>query len=43
MLNSMLPLNYHMLIQFNQNIKILNNIEIEIKIQTFSMFQLHNK
>jgi hypothetical protein len=32
-----------MLIQFNQNIKILNNIEIEIKIQTFSMFQLHNK
>jgi hypothetical protein len=43
MLNSMLPLDYHMLIQFNQNIKILNNVKIEIKIQTLNMFQLHKK
>jgi hypothetical protein len=43
MLNSMLPLDYDMLIQFNQNIKFLNNVKIEIKIQTLNMFQLHNK
>jgi hypothetical protein len=39
----MLPLDFHMLIQFNHNIKILNSVKIDMKIQTLNMFQLHNK